>query len=91
LVERLQEEAVRRSALAFAKITRQGLVSIAILVALLWGCILTERALTRNSKIETYRALRQIRYLKFRRQVEPASQPEPSPLPGKTSSASVVG
>jgi hypothetical protein len=61
--------------MALAKITRQGLVSIAVLVAILWGCILSERYLLRNNRMETYRALRDMRYLKVKRRVEPASQP----------------
>ena len=64
--------------MALAKITREGLVTIAVLVAILWGCILTERVLSRNTSIETYRVLRQIRYLKFKLHVEPASHPAPN-------------
>ena len=75
--------------MALAKITRPGLVSIAILVAILWGCILGERQLLRHSKMETYRALRDIRYLKLKRRVEPTSQPvRPTSSP---SSGSVAG
>jgi hypothetical protein len=62
----------------FAQITRQGLTAIAILVALLWSCLITERYLTRHSTIETYRALRQMRYLKFKRHLEPAGVPNPA-------------
>ena len=65
--------------MAIAKITREGLMSIAVLVAILWGCILAERILTRNTRMETYRVMRQIRYLKFKRHIEPASRPGPSP------------
>ena len=65
--------------MAIAKITREGLMSIAVLVAILWGCILAERILTRNTRMETYRVMRQIRYLKFKRHIEPASRPSPSP------------
>ena len=65
--------------MALAKITRSGLVTIAILVAMLWGCVFAERILTHKSKIETYRALREMRYLKFKRHVEPASRPLPPP------------
>ena len=65
--------------MALAKITREGLVTIAVLVAILWGCIVAERVLSRHTTLETYRALRQIRYLKFRRHIEPASQPTPGP------------
>ena len=67
--------------MALATITRQGLVSIAILVAILWGCVFTERRMSRNSKMETYRALRDMRYLKFKRRVEPASTPASHPTP----------
>ena len=69
--------------MALAKITRSGLVTIAILVSILWGCVFVERILTHQSKIETYRALRQMRYLKFKRRVEPASRPLPPP-PGSS-------
>jgi hypothetical protein len=61
--------------MAIAKITRQGLTSIAILVVILWGCLFAERYLTRTAQMETYRALRQIRYLKLKRHVEPATHP----------------
>jgi hypothetical protein len=70
-----------RRPMAIAKITREGLVSIAILVAILWGCILAERILTRNTTMETYRVMRQIRYLKLKRHIEPASRPAPTPPP----------
>ena len=75
--------------MALAKITREGLVTIAVLVAILWGCILRERVLSRNTSIETYRVLRQIRYLKFKLHVEPVSQP--SPLYPSPSLRSVIG
>jgi hypothetical protein len=71
-----------------AKITREGLVTIAVLVAILWGCILGERILTRNTTLETYRVMRQIRYLKFKRRVEPA---QPAPTPPTPSLGPVVG
>src|SRR5439155_23702797 len=57
MAERLQSD-YRGGGMALAKITRQGLGSMAILVAVLWACILSERYLSRNSRIETYRALR---------------------------------
>jgi hypothetical protein len=71
----LVNELLNRRPMAIAKITREGLVSIAVLVALLWGCILAERILTHHTTMETYRVLRQIRYLKFKRNIEPASRP----------------
>ena len=67
--------------MALAKITRPGLVSIALLVAILWGCIVTERYVLRHNKMETYRALRDMRYLKFKRHAEPASRPSTPPSP----------
>jgi hypothetical protein len=68
--------------MALARITRPGLILITILVAILWGCILGERHISRNSRMETYRALRDIRYMKFKRRVEPATQPlRPAVLP----------
>ena len=73
--------------MALVRITRPGLVSIAVLVAILWGCLLVERHISRNSRMETYRALRDIRYLKFKRRVEPASHP----LPPASSASPVVG
>jgi hypothetical protein len=77
--------------MALAKITRPGLVSIAVLVAILWGCIITERYLLRDSKMETYRALRNIRYLKFKQRVEPASQPLQPSTPPASLAGPIVG
>ena len=77
--------------MALARITRQGLVSITMLVAILWGCLLAERRISRESRIETYRALRDIRYLKFKRRVEPVSRPLPPPTPAVPSAQPVVG
>ena len=75
--------------MALAKITREGLATIAVLVAILRCCIIGERVVTRHTTLETYRALRQIRYLKFKRRIEPASQPAPGP--GSPSLRPVVG
>ena len=77
--------------MALAKITREGLVSIAILVAILWTCLLSERHLVRNSRVETYRALRDMRYLKFKRRVEPTSRPSRPSGPSSLSLGPVVG
>jgi len=71
----------REGTMALATITRQGLVSIAILVAILWGCVFAERRLTRSSRMETYRALRDIRYLKLKRHIQPAATPMPASNP----------
>jgi hypothetical protein len=75
--------------MALAQITRHGLVSIAILVAILWGCILTERRILRHAKMDTYRALRDLRYLRFKRHVEPVVQP--STMPAAPSVGPAVG
>ena len=77
--------------MALARITRPGLVSIAVLVAIIWGCIFMERHLLRSSKMETYRALRDMRYLKFKRRVEPVSQPARPSNPPASSTSPVVG
>jgi len=74
--------------MAIAKITRSGLIVIAILVTILWTCVLTEKNISRNAKIETYRALRDMRYLKFKRHVEPTSRPVSPTAP---SSGPVLG
>ena len=67
--------------MALATITREGLISIAVLVAILWGCVFAERRLSRDSRLETYRSLRDMRYLKFKRNVEPTSAPKANPAP----------
>jgi hypothetical protein len=75
----LVNELLTPKPMAIAKITGEGLASIAVLVAILWGCILGERILTRHTAVETYRVMRQIRYLKFKRHIEPASRPDSNP------------
>ncbi len=75
----------------FARITKQGLTSIAILVAILWGCIFAERHITRTTQLETYRALRLMRNLKLKRRVEPADQPKASPAPSSYSLGPTLG
>lgn len=57
-----------------AKITRSGLMAIAILVTALWGCLYAEQTTVRKAKVETYRALR-LMYKQTPRLVEPASMP----------------
>ncbi|MCC6858135.1 MAG: hypothetical protein IT158_06235 [Bryobacterales bacterium] len=67
--------------MALAGITRQGLAAIAFLVAVLWGCVLMERSTIRDAKIQTYRALREVQYLKMHRTTRPASTPAPLRAP----------
>jgi hypothetical protein len=59
------------------QITRSGLATIAALVVILWGCVVTERMLINQSRLESYRVMRDMRSLKIRRQIEPASAPAP--------------
>jgi len=57
------------------KITGQGLSAIALSVALLWGCWMEERILTRRAGAERARVLRDLRRLQ--RTSPPASAPFP--------------
>ena len=50
----------------FAKITGQGLAAIAVAVALLWTCVLRERALTRHAFDERVRVMREIELMQRR-------------------------
>jgi hypothetical protein len=58
------------------KITGQGLSAIALSVALLWGCLLEERAITRHTYAERARVLQDLRRLR-RTPQQPASAPLP--------------
>ena len=58
-----------------AKITGQGLAAIALSVALLWGCLIGERAMLRNALAERARIMQQVRLVQQRRQAEPVSAP----------------
>lgn len=62
---------------AVAKITGQGLSSIAILVALLWGCLIAERVIVYQANAEVFRTVRANHDLQLRRRVQPASSPIP--------------
>jgi hypothetical protein len=74
--------------LAIFQITRSGLTAIAVLVLILWGCLVTERQLLKQSRMDAYRAMRDMRYLKLRRQIEPASAPARLPSAPKSIQAS---
>ncbi len=60
--------------MAITKITGAGLGSIAILVAMLWGCIVGERLIVQRANRELAGAMSEIRQLQKRR-VVPASKP----------------
>ena len=61
-----------------AKITGTGLASIAALVSILWGCILTESSIVRSARWETAESLQRLRILR-QSQTEPASVPVKAP------------
>lgn len=61
--------------MAIAKITGNGLISIAILVACLWGCLLAEHKIMRESRIRQNNELIQLRHLRDSRLTVPASMP----------------
>jgi hypothetical protein len=47
-----------------AKITSQGLVAIALLVAALWGCILAENSITRSARLTGAHSLHELQRLR---------------------------
>ena len=57
----------------FARITGQGMSAIALSVALLWGCLIAQRVITRTAADGRARALQEIRTLRLRNRREPAS------------------
>jgi len=61
--------------MAIAKITGTGLVSIALLVACLWGCLLAEHKIMNDSQKRQTRELIQLRHLRDSRFTVPASLP----------------
>jgi hypothetical protein len=60
---------------AIARITGQGLTSIAILVTLLWACVIGERLITTRANSGTSEALRAMRVLRIKNRREPAAAP----------------
>ncbi len=60
-----------------AKITGQGLTSIAILVALLWTCLIGERLLAGRTYAETVETVRAILQLRRKTREQPAAAPAP--------------
>ena len=63
--------------MGLAKISGAGLSSIAVSVAILWGCILGEHLIVRRANREFSQAMTQIRQLQLKKQTEPASLPTP--------------
>jgi hypothetical protein len=65
---------------AIARITGQGLTSIAILVMLLWVCVIGERVIVDRANAETTEALRAMRSLQLKNRQQPAATPIHAPL-----------
>ena len=61
--------------MVLAKISGRGLISIAMLVAILWACILGERLIVERANREFSRAMMELRQLQLKRHAEPASIP----------------
>jgi len=65
---------------ATARITGQGLTSIAILVVLLWACAIGERIIVNRANAETTEALRAMHSLQLKNRRQPAATPAHPPL-----------
>jgi len=57
------------------QITRQGLFSIAVLTALLWGCIVLERLTVWHARANAYHAIDEIHRLQLKRHLLPVTAP----------------
>jgi hypothetical protein len=67
-----------------AKITGQGLAAIALSVALLWACFLTERLTVKHAAAQQATAMRELRRMQLRQRMEPVSAPKPrAPRPAR--------
>jgi hypothetical protein len=60
-----------------AKITGQGLLAMALSVALLWGCLIGQRVAVRRAVSERAKVLRDISRTPPRRRTQPVSAPAP--------------
>ena len=60
-----------------AKITGQGLASIALSVALLWSCLIGERVIVRHASARHTQLMRELHQLQRDHQAEPVSTPAP--------------
>jgi hypothetical protein len=58
-----------------AKITGQGLAAIALSVALLWACFISERLTIKHATARQARVMRELHQLRRTRQAEPVSAP----------------
>ena len=60
-----------------ARITGQGLAAIAVSVALLWACFISERLMVRQTLARRSQLMRELHQLQRDRHVEPVSAPSP--------------
>jgi len=67
------------SRVSVAKITGQGLTSIAILVALLWACVIGQRVILGRANAGAVQVMRAMRELRSKNRREPAAAPAPPP------------
>jgi hypothetical protein len=67
------------SRVSVAKITGQGLTSIAILVALLWTCLICQRVTLRRANAGAEQVMRAMRELQMKNRRQPAAAPAPPP------------
>jgi len=58
-----------------AKITGQGLMAIALSVAFLWTCFITERVMSKQAHLERARLMREIEWFQQRQRIQPVSAP----------------
>jgi len=59
------------------KITGPGLSAIGLSVALLWGCLISERVITRDAIRERTRVVRELEQMRLERRATPVSVPVP--------------
>ena len=57
------------------KITGPGLSAIGLSVAVLWGCLIGERIITRDANRERTRVVRELEQMRLERQASPVSAP----------------
>jgi hypothetical protein len=60
-----------------AAITRPGLTAIGLAVAMLWTCLILERATVRRAALEQVRVLHEVDELRQQRYARPVSSPVP--------------
>jgi len=64
--------------MAIARITGPGLAAIGISVAVLWGCLINQRAMAQKALVERAQVLREIQIQRLQHhRLEPVSLPSP--------------